>query len=68
MLIHITAYMLYLVSLIYFFFTSLRGKDPTPQIFLIDVCIRTTFSSLSQILLSYVFWSIHKMSVTEGEP
>ena len=58
MSIHVTSYLLYLVSLIYFFFTSL-SKSPR---FLLSEIIKTVFSSLSQIFICYVFWSIHKIS------
>ena len=65
MLIHITAYMLYLVSLIYFFFTLVGNL--TPHSFLVSESIRTAFSTLSQIMLCFVFWSIHKTSLIEDE-
>jgi hypothetical protein len=60
--------MLYLVSLIYFFFTTLFlvGKL-TSQTFLVSESIRTAFSTLSQIMLCFVFWSIHKTSLIEDE-
>ena len=68
MLIHITAYMLYLVSLIYFFYTSFFvGGIINAKAFFISESIRTAFSTLSQIMLCFVFWSIHKTSLIEDE-
>ena len=60
---HITAYLLYLLSLVYFFFTIMRpsGEQEIRQYF-VSSTIKTAFSSLSQIVLAYIFWSIHKMS------
>ena len=68
MLIHIMAYMLYLVGLIYFFFTTLRGDFQKTQRFLISESIKTALSSLSQIFLCIVFWSIHRTNSADSEP
>ena len=59
MSIHLGSYVLYLVSLVYFFFTSLMVN---PR-FLLSEILKTAFSSLSQILICYVFWSIYKLSL-----
>lgn len=69
MCIHLIAYVLYLISLIQFYFTTVldTNKDESAREFCISQTIRTIFSTLSQVFLCYVFWSIHKISQTEQE-
>jgi hypothetical protein len=69
MCIHLIAYALYLISLIQFYFTTILNinNDESTQEFCISQTIRTIFSTLSQVFLCYVFWSIHKMSQTGQE-
>jgi hypothetical protein len=61
--IHVTAYFLFLVSLVYFYLFSLRyvkDDNTDERKFGINVNIRVLFASLSQICLCYVFWHINK--------
>jgi uncharacterized membrane protein len=66
MAIHVTAYSLFLVSLVYFYMTTLSklgsGVDVTEKFFGININIRTLFASLSQMCLCLAFWEIHKLS------
>jgi len=64
MLAHLLAYVLYLASLIYYFIeTFTQGSIPDPDSFEISESIKTGLNSLSLITLSYVFWTIHKISL-----
>jgi len=62
MILHISAYLLYTVSLFILFYECYRKNSIKPQKFKITESIKSSFSVLSEILLSYVFWTIHKAS------
>ena len=68
MLIHLTAYVLYLSSLTYYFIdTFIVVAEKNPHSFLVSESIKETLNSLSQIALCYVFYCIHKTSLKEDE-
>ena len=65
MTIHVAAYSLFLVSLVYYYAEFVRMLQQgmlDEKKFGIAINIRVLFASLSQICLSYVFWHINKMS------
>ncbi len=61
LLIHVFSYLFYLLSVVYFMFASLMKS---PRFELAEI-LKSGFSSLSQILICYVFWSIHNISQSE---
>lgn len=67
MLIHTSSYVLYLVSLIFFFVVTFTFES-TEKSFFISECSKAGITSLSLIVLTYVFWSIHKMSLKGEQP
>jgi hypothetical protein len=65
MAIHVTAYSLFLVSLVYLYMTTLsklKSDDVSEKKFGININIKTLFASLSQMCLCLAFWEIHKLS------
>jgi len=64
MVTHLLAYVLYLASLIFYFIeTFTNDKIQHPKFFEINTCVKMGMNSLSLIMLSYVFWTIHKTSL-----
>lgn len=67
MLLHVTAYFLFLVSMSYYYISLWDYEDITskPQKFKVTLLITNGLSTLSMLMLAYVFWTIHKSSYTE---
>ena len=67
MCVHLAAYTLYLAGTIFFYVTFLKPLSTnSPKRFFVDMVIKSSCSSLSQIILSYVFWNIEQIS-NQGE-
>jgi hypothetical protein len=75
MFIQVMAYFLYLLGQCYFFFTLItitrHNSDLTEQEreekYFLSQTLEKSLSSLSQIILCYVFWSIHKLTPVSEE-
>jgi positive regulator of sigma E activity len=62
MSIHVGAYLMYLIGLVYFFVDSFASAELTADKWLVTQTVRTTFMMISQIMLCYVFYQIYKFS------
>lgn len=67
MCIHLIAYVLYMISLIQFYFTTILKKYESAHEFFVSLTIRTSFSTLSQVFICDEFRRIHKISQTGQE-